>query len=490
MAGGLGLGDFLRHDPDAEKAGGGRGWLDKWKEKGEIILWLHTRAPIYPVWSHTLMLEDSYEDKETQKTKDVLRFPRYVSPDANVVHVNQFFREDDGRMRVLPDRDPFLLVREHLRALGNAGVDWNTVVFSWTDFKNRNALIEWELGKISGLEKRGQDWNKSLDTKLEFIFTVVADSDPGKGPVLTRETKLLAEKVREMIKNEIDSKGVEAGDPMISPYAMKWKFDKNAKSPMNSYSAFRFDRAECTDEVWNAIGGPEDSEAPPDASDIAKFKDADLVKIRASMEKAAQIELPFDAIFSEDPEVRRAVALGQYARGAKTISTPATPPPAQRQTSGGPTRPGASSGATRPGPATRTQAPATTQAPAQRRVTQAAAQTQTKAEPAPSSAPSSSGPASRRRKVAEAAPPPPKEPEVEKIPCDECGEPMLPTATECPKCGAQYDVTPEAATVEAGGERDAEGEPVASCWSCGSKNLEGNKCKDCGIDQGDNIPFS
>lgn len=140
---------------------------------------------------------------------------------------------------------------------------------------------------------------------------------------------------------------------------------------------------------------------------------------------------------------------------------------------------------------------------------------------------------------------PEPEPEVEKIPCDKCGHPMLPTETKCPKCGAEYEVdgepekpAPKAAApastrvdskpsaasapaaeptsskvkkpggpkkakpepqVEQGGERDTEGEPAAEmpakCWACNSKNIGKNEkgaiaCLDCGVEQSDEVPFS
>ena len=101
---GLGISGFIKHN-DAQNSSRGQ-WLKQWKKngKGEICVWLHTRAPIVPCHSHSFMLEDEYEDKETGRTLPVLRFPRFVSPDPEIVHKSQYFRNDDDTLQVPPEQ--------------------------------------------------------------------------------------------------------------------------------------------------------------------------------------------------------------------------------------------------------------------------------------------------------------------------------------------------------------------------------------------------
>src|SRR5258706_5603113 len=114
---GLGLSEFLDYDPDAEKSrrAGGE-WLGNWKDKGSIVIWLHTKSPICPTWSQQFIYEDVVDDKETKKEKLILRWPPHISPDGPKVHSNQYFREPrkTGVPQVPPDRDPFLLLRDWL----------------------------------------------------------------------------------------------------------------------------------------------------------------------------------------------------------------------------------------------------------------------------------------------------------------------------------------------------------------------------------------
>src|SRR3990172_2292875 len=115
---GFGIKDYIR-DSDESNRGGRAGWLKQWKEKGKessIVVWLHTLAPITKCHGHSFMLEDVWEDRDEGREKPVLRFPRFVSPDPDIVHRSQHFRDRETKeLQVKPDRDPFLLLREWLR---------------------------------------------------------------------------------------------------------------------------------------------------------------------------------------------------------------------------------------------------------------------------------------------------------------------------------------------------------------------------------------
>ncbi len=247
-----------------------------------------------------------------------------MSPDTNNINANQYFR--DGK--VLRDmlnrdkqgkplgpvsqafmRDPFLLLREYLfHAIDRGVLQVDDVVFEWVDHKKRGELITWTAGETSRKVKRGfSNRGHSLDSKLEYIFVVVDNARPSDGPKITRETKLVGDKMRAEIKRQMESRGAEDGDPFKNPYCFRWKYIEKAKSPMDSYDVFRMDANPCTVEVWQAIGGAPDAErgekwdlvGAPDTSEYARVNDGDMDKIRQAFESAAQIDLPLDAIFSE-----------------------------------------------------------------------------------------------------------------------------------------------------------------------------------------------
>lgn len=490
-AGGLGIASFIKH---TSEGGGGKDWLKAWHKggKGEVTIWLHTRAPIVPTLTHSFMLEDEFEDKETGRMKPVLRYPRFVSPDGESVARNQYFRNDDAHksLQVPPDRDPFLLLREWARLADHLPLD--APIFKWNDEKNRKVIV-WERGEISLLVKRGkQNFNHSLDVKVEYVYVAVDNDSVSSGPVLMREGKLLSQKIVEVIKQQQKMHGEEEGDPMQHPYAFLLTAE-DASSPMNVYKAFKNEKAVFTDEVWAAISGDDF----PDPLPYGQPSEGDAEKIRDAFEKAAQVDLPLDQIFSEDPEVRRQLLkpTGMNrppVRASKAAQTRAAqnPPPPTRDA--------------KPQPATAAAKP--------NGATASAATTASKP------APTATGSPQLRRKKVEPAPEP--EPEVERVPCEDCGHQMLVTDTKCAGCGAEYepivDDTPPPQpepTKPAGAKPGTKPKPsstVASaakpaaaasdagyktpandlnCWSCGVELNGATECPSCHVDQGDDIPF-
>jgi hypothetical protein len=505
----MGISSFVEH---TRKNSFGGSFLDKWKDDGKIVVWLHTLVDPVAVWSHSFCFLDTVEDKESGKQKAILRFPHYVSPDPETVHRNQYFRkDDDDTLRVPPDRDAFLLLREWLRRAEHISLEQG--VFRWTNPKN-NDVQTWTRGELSGLVKRGRNFGHSLDTKQQYLFAVVRNDAPKDGVFLARETALLGKRIAEVIKQRQEEHGEDGGDPQKHPYSFVWSYDDKAKSPMDSYKAWKGDH-ELTQDVWDAIT----SDSPPDLTEFSTPRDGDQDKIRAAMEDAAQVDLPFDEIFSEDPAVRLDLALGRAK--ARPPTRAAAPPPASAPSVAKPPvpRPAPGPAAARPAasvpatPAQRPAAPAQSSAvakpgpvvrsppaapPAQaarpngaQRPPPATGPTPPVATPGPAS-PAVAGRTRRRKPDPEPEPEPAPEPEEEQVACDDCGIAMPVSATKCPNpaCGAEYDVDPDDAGEAA---EAAPAEPAAAvateCWSCQGP-VANDKCSSCGIEQqSDEIPF-
>ena len=528
---GLGLEDFLNQNQR-----GGKAILDRWKEHGSIIVWPHVGAMVASQgimrrFSHTFLIEDEVEDKDRpDRMKMITRYPRFVCPDSDVIaDAGAKWRDKKtGIHNALTDgdavvTDPFIIVREHLfHMVKNDLLSTDQTVFSWADHKTRGR-IEWMAGHITGHVDRGRDnFGANLDAKCEYIFIVVQNEDPTAGPTITFETKTLGDAVRKLFKDEIESNG-EKGDPRTHPYAMKWSYDKNAKTPALSYTAARYNRAECFDPIWEAMNTPD----WPDATKYAVAQEGDMEKIREAIEKATQIELPLDLIFSNDPDERLRVANGSYAKslrsGTSSSAGAARQPSPERLP---PTPQG--SGATRPPTRPGADVPATRGAPPARQTTQAERQPPSRAAAAPAPA-TDPAPQTRRKKVEKPEPEPTPEPVKSNEPtepCAECGHEMLLTENVCPKCGTEYEVaaveegdvfdqaiekqevrngatrptsTSGATRPSSGGGKPAQqaaNDPKAkACWSCSSTDLVKNEhgtivCEACGIDQGDDMPFN
>lgn len=426
---------FLKHGE-----GGARKFMN-WKEKGKATVWLSTAAEIaYASWSHAFQFLDTVEDKDTKEEKTILCFTRFVSPDPEIVHTSQHFREKStDRLKTPPRLDPFLLLREFLR-FECEKMPLSQVIFKWTNPKD-NKVIEWKRGELARLVERGkQNWNHSLDTKLEYMFVVVDNDKPEDGPQIVRGAKLLGDKMKKMIQDQMESDG-DKGNPMKFPYAIQWKYDENAANMNDSYRAFRFNQAQITDKIREGIMATNFPKPDPDTMP----RPGDKAKIRAAMESAAQVDLPWDRFFVKEWEDEDPTEFPPKEKPGRTPEVGTAPPAETKAT-----------------------------------------------------ASASDQPQRRKKAETKAAPPPPPEPE--KIPCDDCGTMMLPTDPKCAKCGAEYDVEPAPTKVAAPAAKSTPAETKAapasggaqkagSCFSCGSTNLADGKCQDCGLVLDDEIPF-
>jgi hypothetical protein len=446
---------------NSTQRGGGGQWMNKWKDAGKVVVWLHTKVEPVLSYTHQFTSVEVGQEADSGRATSFTKWWKFVSPDPDPVHRNQHFRDDNDNMRVPPDRDPFLLLREWLRRADHIGME--DAIFRWVSPKD-NEVTVWTRGELSGRIDRGKrKFGHTLDTKVEYIFAVVRNDSPNEGVLLARETQLVGQRVAEVIRQQQEELGVEGGDPTLHPYAFVWQFNKDEKSPMNKYKVWKGGHP-CSDEIWAAIT----SDDPPDPSEYARFRDGDMQKMRAVMEAAARsagAQLPFDEIFSEDPAVRLALVTGKRASRPANSSNgaqrPGASPPqqaAQRPANG------ASNGAQQPAEA------AQRAAPTQRAAPPAAAQ----AAPAATSR--------RRKKEPEPEPPPP--PQVEMIPCDDCGTPMMADATKCAKCGAEYDVDSDAPVTPVAATAGAK-----TCFLCTAPLPEGaSHCPNCKVES-DEIPF-
>ncbi len=468
---GLGLSGFLGHTGGS---GGKAGWLRKWvdgKKLSDCDIWLAAKGSFHPVYKVGFIFEDLSEDDKGRVTKK-LKFPKFVSPEPEIVLESQYFRLEKKNLSTPLERPPtecpFLLLREWL-LLHRTDLSPDAVIFEWTDRTSDGVkTIQWRKGHLTHeTPKEDRNWRANISPKLGYIVNVVDDQNRGDGIVLTEIGKGLADATRAVIKREMESLGADEGNPLVNPYAIRWKHRPD-ETPQKKYDALRLSRVTYDEDVFKVINAD-----PPDIEPYVNPRDDDAVNARAYMQQHSKIDLPLDQLFSSNVEDR--AALAQLPTTTRRTAPPADEPPADE-------RPASTGGGARP--------PAGDPPPAD-------------------GPPSTDGVRSRRRRKKKEEPPP--QPKEEPIPCDDCGIAMSPTATSCPspKCDAEYDVDPEpapaagAAPATDGGARPpADAAPPAespsststssegTCALCDSGPVVNGVCKACGMDQGDDdVPF-
>lgn len=449
---GLSLGQFLAHTTNA---GGGR-FLKGWKEKpGWVEFWLSLVADFYPNWHHPFYAPGSYE--KDGKIIPTLEFPKPTCTESEAVCKSQFFTNDADTGRQLPPQScSFCKLKDWLRWSPAAqSIPLDTIIFRWnrpqSDNRTRSSgPIEWRRGFLSGLEKRGANYDESLDAKLQYLFIVAQNPPDNAKPdeeiplVIAPATKSLGDGMKTLIGDRIRAKGEEDGNPLVRPVCFRWEFYPN-ETPQRMYKVLAWEKAPLTDAILTAI---KRKDYP---SVNAVIEPTDPATLKAMFEVAAEAAgsadlLPWDYLFP-----RRA------------------PKPATDSGMGAATKP-----------------PGTTAA--QER---AAGRTpDVRSAPTPQSQQAKAPPPvkSKRRIIEEPKP----EPVVEMLPCEKCNTPFPADATVCPHCGQTYKVEDDGPASSSVKDDDiiASG---AACWSCEKERPRTpDNCPHCGVtadNESDDLPF-
>ena len=392
----LSLDDFLGH---TTRAPSGRGRTLNWRKRtpAQVDFWFHTRASMISIWGHGFPRVVEIE-RDGERVKEIWggKFNCWESED---VCKAQYRRLDDGQRKLPPKVCPMCLLNEWLHAKWrNKELSWTAPIFRFaTDDDSQTLTLGGMLGLFNGdlsrqelaeLKKAGvrrdEAWKENSNAKCSYLFCGVDHSEPEKGPQVLLETTALGDAVKRVIRDAIEGLGARAGNPMLTPYAIRFQYKANEQEFSKKYNALPLPKAELTPEIREAIT----ETAPPDISEhIAR---GNIAGLRTAMEQAALIDIPWDVIF-----------------GA-----------AEREENGG--------------EESAPRAPARPQArPAQPAAPQAPPEQQT----------SASGQARRR---APAASPKPTRPDYPPgtviLACDNCGADMADTDPVCWNCGAKYEI--------------------------------------------------
>lgn len=404
--------EFLSYDTRSRSE-----FLDKeWKKRGFLNVWLHRHLPFSMCVLHRIPRIDVRDDKETHQPKRMILTGNNVCIEDEDVFRNQYRRNRETGAREMPPQvcPPCLMIEWIHMEVIEGRMHWLQPIFDF-DIGDPQRRLEiratglwngYKPAKLNDQQKAEMEdagispmfgWKESIMAGVQYIMCVVDHDAPQKGVQIMREGQGLGDKLKLAISKEMrrNPRDKRKGDPVHNPYPFCFTYDEK-KSPSEKYDAFPVD-LEITEQIADLI----DTDAPNIEMLGGGYSPGTL---RAQLERAALIELPWDQFFTQEAE---------DILGAKAEAEPK--PPAA------------------PSGARRSLSAPTVQAPAQRAPVPppraAAAPPQRTAPPA-------------RAPLPARAPAPALPVTQELFACDTegCAGVLAPTDAECTLCGAQYEV--------------------------------------------------
>ena len=396
----MGVDDFLSYDSRSRSEFLGA----EWKKKGFLNFWLHRRLPFAMGWQHGLPRIDVRDDPETRTPHRVVFSGSYRCLEDDDVLKEQYRRDrETGARKNPPHLCPICLLVEYVHGLVLAGrIHWLQPIFDfdagdpntrvvvraagmWNGYKpDRLADVQKQEMYDAGISPKF-GWKENCQAGLKYILCLVDADQPAKGVQVMKEGQAAGDKVKLAIQKEMKRslRNPGLGDPVKNPYPFCLEYKEN-ESPDRKYDAYRVDIP--LDAVVNGLISETDA---PDISMLAgNYQPATL---RAQLERAAQIELPWDTFFTPDAEAQLS------AMQEEQVPSPAPLRASQPASFRVPPRP----------------------------------------QPVASSLHTSQPLPPPRQALAA---PPLRVPEPEMFGCDTCGQPIKATDTVCAHCGMQYEV--------------------------------------------------
>ncbi len=242
---GLSLEDFLGHATRAQ--GGKNKYLSKWKKNNPptVLVWLHTKAIIMPLWRHGVPRLMEVKDEDGYKRIEVWGGD-WSCWEPEEVLKQQYFRDrETGEREVPPTICPACRLVEHVRERVESGnLNWTTPIFKFVGDDASKKVIIHAAGMYNGfngdlsdeekdeLKKhrifRNDVWRENMMAKLSYGFVVVDNSNLTAGPQIAIETSSLGDCVKKVIADAM-MEAEDEGNPYTNPYAIRWAYDANAK---------------------------------------------------------------------------------------------------------------------------------------------------------------------------------------------------------------------------------------------------------------------
>lgn len=308
------LNQFLGHSTQSSSSGSK--YLDRWKKNTppQVDIWLHTQALIESLWRHNVprIVE---RERDGEKSVEVWS-GNWNCWESEDVLINQYKRDYEAGTRAYPPCIcPVCKLIEYVRdSVEQGDLVWTAPIFRFAGSDASKSLVIRAAGLYNGFSKkdlsdneknelkeariyRTEAWKQNMMAKMSYVFTVVNNAEPGKGPQIAIETPLLGDKVKEVINKAMMS-AEDEGNPLENPYAIRWMYKPDESQFDRKYDAVKMDRIPYTKEIQSAIC---DTKAPDLGGVIARQDPSILL---AQLQDAHRpfrktFEIPLEDIFAE-----------------------------------------------------------------------------------------------------------------------------------------------------------------------------------------------
>jgi hypothetical protein len=298
-------------------------YLKPWRKSGKATIWLHTKAKFAKV-PHHKWFEIVQFTKRNDEDVSFVRFTRFNCHEpSDYVSISKD-RDDDLRRTHCAQTCPMCKMLEWVEDQVIAGkLSPDQEIFRFDDGEPDHLQVLHAAGAsgLIGLENaperwkkickksrvlQKEPWNENLGLKLSHCFQVVDDSDPS-GLVYAFEPPDLFFCLKDAIAKEKKREGDDKGDPRSNPYAFLWEFDqvKAQKNFGRGNEVTPLPRRKLTSQIRKLITGPKRNDQH------LIVTPGNCLELRASMENAAQIDMPFDEFFAAAKKAGLMVASAQ-----------------------------------------------------------------------------------------------------------------------------------------------------------------------------------
>ncbi len=294
------LDDFLGHDT---RGGGGASFLDNWKKREPPVLkvLLHTKAPIISVYQHPWPKIVTRE-RDGSDVQEVWS-DNFNSWESEDVLQRQYLRDDEGERQFPPQVCPMAIMLEEVERLMREGeLPFDTVLFEFKgddkdydkylfagaitnkakklwDPKNKAVTKDMKRKAIKkGFPGPMHVWKTNMMSKCQYVMTVVDYEDVESGIQVTKETTLVGDKLKKVIRDRRTSEGDDEGNPFVNPFVLQFTHKPKADKFDERYDVVAIAKLEVDDEMRKLIFEKE----PPSLDRYTA--PGDIVALRASME--------------------------------------------------------------------------------------------------------------------------------------------------------------------------------------------------------------